>query len=229
MDELDALKLAYHEEVLEGEDEVWDTVLGKVAFIVRSQLDFYDKIASKASDPVLEPLVVSIPDPFDSYGPPKEDGQIFSVLAPWVYGSIHANDRLGLESRSPPSPSITRSSPSNNSPGNTTPSKLAPFPVIATSPSVAVADPVSATGTLSDEGTLNGRAKRELSVIEERDASSVHLDEAEPLADSRVSTDESDDQEPTVDGAASPSPETQNRRLPSETASEMNWRAVTTA
>ena len=27
---------------------------------------------------------MSIPDPFDSYGPPKEDGQIFSVLAPYV-------------------------------------------------------------------------------------------------------------------------------------------------
>jgi hypothetical protein len=27
---------------------------------------------------------MSVPDPFDSYGPPKEDGQIFSVLAPYV-------------------------------------------------------------------------------------------------------------------------------------------------
>ena len=57
-------------------------MLGKVAFVVRSQFDFYEKIAGKASDPVLEPMVTSIPDPFDSYGPPKEDGQIFSVLAP---------------------------------------------------------------------------------------------------------------------------------------------------
>ncbi len=24
------------------------------------------------------------PDPFDAYGPPKQDGQIFSVLAPCV-------------------------------------------------------------------------------------------------------------------------------------------------
>lgn len=64
--------------------QIWDTVLAKVAFVVRSQLDFYEKIASKASDPILEPLVMSIPDPFDSYGPPKEDGQIFSVLAPYV-------------------------------------------------------------------------------------------------------------------------------------------------
>lgn len=62
--------------------QIWDTVLGKVAFVVRSQLDFYEKIAGKASDPILEPLVSSIPDPFDSYGPPKEEGHIISVLAP---------------------------------------------------------------------------------------------------------------------------------------------------
>lgn len=100
VDELDGIKAGYHEEVLEGEDEVrplshrpicmkcyterqvWDTVLNKIAFVVRSQLDFYEKIAGKASDPILEPLVMSVPDPFDSYGPPKEDGHIFSVLAP---------------------------------------------------------------------------------------------------------------------------------------------------
>lgn len=82
VDELDAIKLNYHEEVLESEEEAWDTVLGKVAFVIRSQLDFYEKIAGKASDPILEPLVMSIPDPFDAYGPPKEEGQIFSVLSP---------------------------------------------------------------------------------------------------------------------------------------------------
>ena len=59
-------------------------MLEKIAFVVRSQLDFYEKTAGKASDPILEPLVMSVPDPFDSYGPPKEDGQIFSVLAPYV-------------------------------------------------------------------------------------------------------------------------------------------------
>jgi hypothetical protein len=82
VDELDNIKLNYHEEVLEAEDENWETVLNKVAFVVRSQLDFYEKIAGKASDPVLEPLAMSIPDPFDAYGPPKEEGQLFSVLSP---------------------------------------------------------------------------------------------------------------------------------------------------
>lgn len=92
VEEMDNIKGEYHREVLEGQDEIWETVLGKVAFVVRSQLDFYDKIAGKASDPILEPLVLSIPDPFDSYGPPKDDGHIFSVLAPWVFSpsSFHA-------------------------------------------------------------------------------------------------------------------------------------------
>lgn len=90
VDELDGIKLQYHEEVLEAEEETWDTVLSKVAFVIRSQLDFYEKIAGKASDPILEPIVSSIPDPFDAYGPPKEEGRIFSVLSP----SVDHFDRL---------------------------------------------------------------------------------------------------------------------------------------
>lgn len=82
VDELDGIKLQYHEEVLEAEEETWDTVLSKVAFVIRSQLDFYEKIAGKASDPILEPMLSSIPDPFDAYGPPKEEGRIISVLSP---------------------------------------------------------------------------------------------------------------------------------------------------
>ncbi|EIW66623.1 hypothetical protein TREMEDRAFT_15956, partial [Tremella mesenterica DSM 1558] len=129
VDELDALKAGYHEEVLEGEDEIWDTVLHKVAFVVRSQLDFYDKLSGKASDPILEPLVMSIPDPFDTYGPPKEDGQIFSVLAP-----------LGLlDSSVPqsPNPNLTRTLPSSgtSTPGKTSPPKNVPFPSAVMSPS----------------------------------------------------------------------------------------------
>lgn len=34
------------------------------------------------SDPVIEPMLQSIPDPFDSYGPPPADDQIFSILPP---------------------------------------------------------------------------------------------------------------------------------------------------
>jgi hypothetical protein len=34
------------------------------------------------SDPVIEPMLQSIPDPFDSYGPPTTEDQIFSILPP---------------------------------------------------------------------------------------------------------------------------------------------------
>ena len=34
------------------------------------------------SDPVIEPMLQAIPDPFDSYGPPTTDDQIFSILPP---------------------------------------------------------------------------------------------------------------------------------------------------
>jgi hypothetical protein len=35
-----------------------------------------------SSDPVIEPMLQSVPDPFDSYGPPREEDQIFSILPP---------------------------------------------------------------------------------------------------------------------------------------------------
>jgi hypothetical protein len=67
---------------------------------MRSTMDVFDKFTAKAcvffhielqqkilytlhrSDPVIEPMLQSIPDPFDSYGPPQSEDQIFSILAP---------------------------------------------------------------------------------------------------------------------------------------------------
>jgi len=37
---------------------------------------------ASSSDPVLEPMLSSVPDPFDAYGPPQAEDQIFSILAP---------------------------------------------------------------------------------------------------------------------------------------------------
>lgn len=34
------------------------------------------------SDPVIEPMLQTVPDPFDSYGPPQSEDQIFSILSP---------------------------------------------------------------------------------------------------------------------------------------------------
>ncbi|TDL29319.1 hypothetical protein BD410DRAFT_779692 [Rickenella mellea] len=82
VDELDALKVQHYQEILEHEEEVWDFVQGKVSLVVRSTLDVFDRFAAKASDPVLEPMLQSVPDPFDSYGPPKPEDQIFSILPP---------------------------------------------------------------------------------------------------------------------------------------------------
>ncbi|OCF42419.1 hypothetical protein I317_03794 [Kwoniella heveanensis CBS 569] len=208
VDELDALKAGYHEEVLEGEDEIWETVLNKVAFVVRSQLDFYEKIAGKASDPILEPLIMSIPDPFDSYGPPKEEGQIFSVLAP-----------LGLLDKSAPqspTPNLTRtgSSPNVSTPARSASPSKAPTPFTASSstPSKAEATTESVMGQLDgwfddDEGRKerssgSGRARRELSIIEERDAGSVLVrDEAgnqddHPADEEAISDDGRGDERP---------------------------------
>jgi len=82
VDELDELKAQHYQEVMEHEEEVWDVVQGKVSLVVRSTMDVFDRFTSKASDPVIEPMLQSVPDPFDSYGPPTAEDQIFSILPP---------------------------------------------------------------------------------------------------------------------------------------------------
>ncbi len=66
---------------------------------MRSQIEISDRISSKGlSDPVLEPLLASIPDPFDSYGPQKgQDHQIISILQP-------STNALGSSTHSPSLP-----------------------------------------------------------------------------------------------------------------------------
>ncbi|KAI0356588.1 hypothetical protein OH77DRAFT_1423518 [Trametes cingulata] len=82
VDELDELKARHYQEIVEHEEEVWDFVQGKVCLVVRSTMDVFDRLTSKASDPVIEPMLQTIPDPFDSYGPPPSEDQIFSILQP---------------------------------------------------------------------------------------------------------------------------------------------------
>ncbi|KAJ7086666.1 hypothetical protein C8R44DRAFT_721375 [Mycena epipterygia] len=82
VDELDDLKAAHYQEIVEHEEEVWDVVQGKICIVMRSTMDVFDKFTAKASDPVIEPMLQSIPDAFDSYGPPQSEDQIFSILAP---------------------------------------------------------------------------------------------------------------------------------------------------
>ncbi|KAI0347318.1 hypothetical protein BDW22DRAFT_1351727 [Trametopsis cervina] len=82
VDELDDLKSQHYQEILVHEEEVWDVVQGKTCLVVRSTLDVFDRLTAKASDPVIEPMLQAVPDPFDSYGPPPEEDKIFSILPP---------------------------------------------------------------------------------------------------------------------------------------------------
>ncbi|SNX88090.1 related to IVY1 - phospholipid-binding protein [Melanopsichium pennsylvanicum] len=83
VDAIDELKAQYYNEVLDAEQEVWQFIESKVALIVRSQIEISERISSKGlNDPVLEQMLSTIPDPFGSYGPPKQDGEIFSILPP---------------------------------------------------------------------------------------------------------------------------------------------------
>ncbi|KAH8830225.1 hypothetical protein DL96DRAFT_925374 [Flagelloscypha sp. PMI_526] len=82
VDELDELKASHYTEILEHEEEVWNVVQNKMCLVLRSEMDVFDRIVGKASDPVIEPMLLAIPDPFDSYGPPPSEDQIFSILAP---------------------------------------------------------------------------------------------------------------------------------------------------
>ncbi|ELU43162.1 hypothetical protein AG1IA_02802 [Rhizoctonia solani AG-1 IA] len=77
VNDLDKLKSDYYQQVLEHEQQIWDGVL------VRSTMDVYDRITAKASDPSLEHILASVPDPFDEYASqaPAPDA-IFSILAP---------------------------------------------------------------------------------------------------------------------------------------------------
>lgn len=83
MKDLDRIKADFYQEVLEGEEENWNTIAGKVALIVRSQIDAADRIVTKGtSDSIIESMVQTILDPFNAYGQPSEEGHIFSILPP---------------------------------------------------------------------------------------------------------------------------------------------------
>ncbi|KIY49583.1 hypothetical protein FISHEDRAFT_65513 [Fistulina hepatica ATCC 64428] len=83
VDELDELKARHYQEIMEHEEEVWNVVQGKVCIVVRSTMDIFDRFTAKASDPIIEPMLQAVPDPFETYGPLQtKEGQIFSILPP---------------------------------------------------------------------------------------------------------------------------------------------------
>lgn len=48
VDDLDDLKAQHYQEIVEHEEQVWDTVQGKTCFVLRSTLDVFDRLTSKA-------------------------------------------------------------------------------------------------------------------------------------------------------------------------------------
>ncbi|CAG7855136.1 SubName: Full=Related to IVY1-phospholipid-binding protein {ECO:0000313/EMBL:CCA68894.1} [Serendipita indica DSM 11827] len=101
VDDLDRLKAAHYQSILEHEAKVWDVVLDKTGLVVRSSLDIFERLSAKASDPTLEPLMQSVLDPFDAYGPVKSENEIFSILPPL---SILTNPHKSLRGPSPSPP-----------------------------------------------------------------------------------------------------------------------------
>ncbi|KAF5333316.1 hypothetical protein D9611_002206 [Ephemerocybe angulata] len=102
VDDLDELKANHYLEIVEHEEKVWDVVQTKVCVLVRSTMDVFDRVTAKASDPIIEPMLQSVPDPFDSYGIQQSEDQIFSILAP-----------LSIMSAPSPSPSPSAGTPEN--------------------------------------------------------------------------------------------------------------------
>ena len=45
---MDELKARHYQEIVEHEEEVWDFVQGKVCLVVRSTMDVFDRVTSKA-------------------------------------------------------------------------------------------------------------------------------------------------------------------------------------
>ncbi|KAH7916740.1 hypothetical protein BJ138DRAFT_8107 [Hygrophoropsis aurantiaca] len=112
VDELDGLKVQHYQEIMEHEEEVWDVVQAKVCVAVRSTMDVFDRFTAKASDPILEPMLQSVPDPFDSYGPPQAEDQIFTILPPLA---VIANAPSGSPSPMTTTPPSSTDTTANNS------------------------------------------------------------------------------------------------------------------
>lgn len=105
VNELDGIKAQHYTDALEYEEQTWDFVCSKVALLVRLQVEILDRLSSKAvSDPVLDSITNAIPDPFCSYGPPKRDDQLFSILQP-SHAATVARDGVEAWTSASPQPS----------------------------------------------------------------------------------------------------------------------------
>ena len=106
------------------------------------------QIRTPRSDPVIEPMLQTVPDPFDSYGPPPSDDKIFSILPPL---SVIANTPSATPSPMTSStPELESSSDGKNSWTNTAggffPETAAAWANVTTSPSMS---PTSSSSVIS--------------------------------------------------------------------------------
>jgi len=105
VDELDTLKLQHYTDVLESEEQNWEYLASKVALLVRTQVEIADRLSSKAtSDPVLDSMSTTVPDPFHSYGPPKREDELFTILQPSGLASSGLAMDSGMDDESGPRP-----------------------------------------------------------------------------------------------------------------------------
>ncbi|KNZ44123.1 uncharacterized protein VP01_94g10 [Puccinia sorghi] len=105
VEQVESLKHAYYLQVADGEQQVWNKVADSISLVVKSEVEVYDRIASKPiSDPTLEAMISSIPDPFDAYKPAGSmdtrsiggTPEIYSILDPLsnpLLGSPHRTRR----------------------------------------------------------------------------------------------------------------------------------------
>lgn len=148
VDELDELKSAHYQQIVDHEDEVWDGVQGKVCIVVRSTMDVFDRFTAKALDPILEPMMQSVPDPFDSYGPPQSEDQIFSILAPLAMSPAQSSSASSPSTATPePDSKQPLPSPSNSVPATWTHGHCDDMPAESAEWSHMPALPVSSSST----------------------------------------------------------------------------------
>lgn len=79
--EMDQAKAEYYTDVLHAEEQLWSITQEKVAHLSRSQVEMWERLSSKAnSDPVLDYVLGSIPDPFNAYGTAPSEEQLSSIV-----------------------------------------------------------------------------------------------------------------------------------------------------
>ncbi|PLW10308.1 hypothetical protein PCANC_19568 [Puccinia coronata f. sp. avenae] len=99
VEQVESLKHSYYLQVANGERQVWNKVSDSISLVLKSEVEVYDRIASKPnSDPTLEAMVASIPDPFDAYEPAVSRHPTAGEATPEIYSILDPLSSLLLGS-----------------------------------------------------------------------------------------------------------------------------------